>query len=242
MKLKTLSALIFVTSTTLAASSVMAWESEDGTHSTSGSVALSSEYVWRGISQSDDDPAISGSFDYAHETGLYAGVWASNVDYDDDASMEVDAYLGYASEIGETGIGYDVGFLRYMFPGEDYNFNEVYGSLSYSIFTLGIAHSGDALGSGKSGTYYNFDAAYDLPMDLTLAAGVGHYDADKATFAAGEDSYSHYYIGLSTELAGFGLDLTYSDTDSNAEDINEAIYGDDDRAGDRFIFSVSRSF
>lgn len=237
MQLKTISALTFAASVTLVTSPAMAWESEDGAHSTSASVVLSSEYVWRGISQSDEDPAISGSFDYAHASGFYAGLWSSNVDYGDDASMEIDAYLGYTNEIGETSISYDVGFMRYMFPGEDYNFNEVYGSLSYSIFTAGIAHSSDALGQGENGTYYNLDAAYDLPMGLTLAAGVGHYDADEDTFAVGEDSYSHYYLGVATELAGFGLDLTYSDTDNNADD----IYGND-LAGDRFIFTVSRSF
>src|SRR6056297_1493623 len=140
MKLSKISALCFAATTMFAASSAMAWESEDGQHSTSASVAFSSEYIWRGVSQTDGDPAISGSLDYSHSSGFYAGVWGSNVDYGDDASAEFDAYLGYAGEFGDSGIGYDVGFLRYMFPGEDYNFNEVYGSLSYSIFTAGVAY------------------------------------------------------------------------------------------------------
>ncbi|HET8808236.1 MAG TPA: TorF family putative porin, partial [Methylophaga sp.] len=72
MKLKTLSALCLAASTLAMTSTAMAWESEDGQHSTSASVALSSEYIWRGISQTDGDPAISGSFDYAHSSGFYA--------------------------------------------------------------------------------------------------------------------------------------------------------------------------
>ena len=235
MKFKTLSAMCLAATSVLAASSAMACESEDGQHSTSASVAFSSEYIWRGISQTDGDPAISGSLDYAHASGFYAGVWGSNVDYGDDASAEFDAYLGYANEFGETGIGYDVGVLRYMFPGEDYNFNEVYGSLSYSIFSAGVAYSSDTLGSGEDGYYYFIDAGYELPMGLNLYGGFGVYDADENTFGV-EDSYSHYWVGVSKDIAGFTLDLSYQDADSDAED----IYGD--LADETFLFSVSRSF
>jgi uncharacterized protein (TIGR02001 family) len=66
----------------MASGSAMAWESQDGAWSTSGSVALSSEYVWRGVTQSDSEPAISGSFDLGHASGFYAGVWASSIDFD----------------------------------------------------------------------------------------------------------------------------------------------------------------
>jgi uncharacterized protein (TIGR02001 family) len=236
MKLSKLSALCFAATTMFAASSAMAWESEDGQHSTSASVAVSSEYIWRGISQTDGDPAISGSLDYSHSSGFYAGVWGSNVDYGDDASAEFDAYFGYGGEFGDSGIGYDVGFLRYMFPGEDYNFNEVYGSLSYSIFSAGIAYSSDTLGSGEDGYYYYIDAGYDLPMGLSLYGGFGVYDADENTFTPEDDSYNHYWIGVSKDVAGFTLDLSYQDADSDAED----IFGD--LAEETFLFSVSKSF
>jgi uncharacterized protein (TIGR02001 family) len=220
--------------------SAMAWESQDGQHSTSASVALSSEYVWRGISQSDEDPAISGSFDYGHSSGFYAGAWASNVDYGDDASSEIDIYAGFASEFGDSGIGYDVGVLRYMFPGEDYNFNEVYGSLSYSIFSLGVAHSSDALGSGEDATYYSLDAGYDLPMGFSISGGVGLYDSDEDIFGP-EDSYMNYYVGVSKEFAGFGFDITYTDTDSDGDDFAEFGLGNKDLADGRFLFTISKS-
>lgn len=236
MKLKTLSALCLAASTLAMTSTAMAWESEDGQHSTSASVALSSEYIWRGISQTDGDPAISGSFDYAHSSGFYAGTWASSYDFDDEASSEIDIYAGYAGQFGDTGIGYDIGALRYMFPGEDYNWNEVYGSLSYSIFTASVAYSGDTLGSGEDGYYYSLDAGYDLPMGLNLYGGIGYYDADEQTFTDGIDNYSHYWVGVSKDLAGFTFDLSYQDSESDAED----IYGD--RAEETFLFSVSKSF
>ena len=235
MKLSKISALCFAATSMFAASSAMAWESEDGQHSTSASVALSSEYIWRGISQTDGDVAISGSFDYAHSSGFYAGTWASSYDFDDDASSEVDIYAGFAGEFGDTGIGYDIGALRYIFPGEDYNWNEVYGSLSYSIFTASVAYSSDTLGSDEDGYYYALDAGYDLPMGLSLYGGVGFYDADEDTFGV-DDSYSHYWVGVSKDIAGFTFDLSYQDADSDAEDIF------DDRAEETFLFSVSKSF
>ena len=83
-----LSALCLAGTMLTASSMAMAWESEDGAHSTSASVALATDYVWRGYSQTDEEAAISGSFDYGHSSGLYAGVWASNVDFEDADLVE----------------------------------------------------------------------------------------------------------------------------------------------------------
>ena len=229
MNLKKISTLCFAASTLVAASSAMAWESADGAWSTSANVALSSEYVWRGITQTDSDPAISGGLDVAHSSGLYAGVWASNVDFGDDASSEFDYYAGFASDIADTGFSYDLGAIYYDYPGAselDYDFTELYGSLSYSFLTAGVAYTVDADNkAAEDNVYYSLDATYDIGM-FSLAAGVGYYDFD----AGGE--YTNYHVGASTELAGFGLDLTYSAVDNDGE----ALGGDD-----QFIFTISKS-
>lgn len=236
MKLSKISALCFAATSLLAASSAMAWESEDGAWSTSASVALSSEYVWRGISQTQSDPAISGSFDVGHSSGLYAGVWGSNVDFGTDASVELDYYAGFAGDIADSGFSYDVGGIYYDYPSEDVlDFFEVYGNLSYSFLTAGVNYTAWAdTDAAEDNVYYTLDASHDVGM-FTLAAGVGYYDFDEDP-VAGTDSYTNYHVGVSTELAGFGLDLTYSDTDSDAED----IYGDSLSDG-TFIFTISKS-
>lgn len=228
-------------SSLLVSGTAMAWESDDGQHSTSASVALSSDYVWRGYSQTDNEPAISGSFDYGHSSGFYLGTWASNVDFavgDDQAHIEIDVYGGYAGSFGDSGIGYDIGVLRYMFPGTDgADWNEVYGSLNYSYFTLGVSHSGDVYSSSETGTYYNLAFDYGLPYDLGFSAAVGYYDYDDDVFGRGNpDSATDYRIGLSKELAGFGFDLSYTDSDSDGED----LYGDNVADG-RFVFTISKS-
>jgi uncharacterized protein (TIGR02001 family) len=232
MKLKQLSALCLAGTMLTASSLAMAWESEDGAHSTSASVALASDYVWRGYSQTDEDPAISGSFDYGHSSGLYAGVWASNVDFDDDASSEIDIYAGFSSEFGDSGIGYDVGILRYIYDSESYDWNEVYASLSYSYFSVGVAHSGSVYDSSEDGTYYSAGFDYDLPYDIAFSSGIGYYDYDSDV---SDDDHTDYRIGISKEMIGFDFGLTYTGMDSDGED----AYGD--LADDRVVISISKS-
>ncbi|MDO7596731.1 MAG: TorF family putative porin [Pseudomonadota bacterium] len=231
MNLKKISTLCFAASTLVAASSVMAWESADGAFSTSASVALSSEYVWRGITQTDSEPAISGSFDVAHSSGAYAGVWASNVDFGDNTSIEIDYYAGFGGEFGESGVSYDIGGLYYNYPDQsDLDFFEFYGSVGYSFVTAGVSYSQDLFGTeAQDDLYYTLGAAYDVGM-ISLAAGIGYYDFDSG------DDYTNYHIGASTELAGFGLDLTYTDTDDNADD----LYGSN-AADSALIFTISKS-
>lgn len=233
--MKTLSTLCLAASSLVAASSAMAWESSDGAWSTSASVALSTEYVWRGITQSDSEPAISGSFDVSHTSGAYAGIWASNVDFaGSDASTEIDYYVGFANDIGDTGLSYDVVALYYDYPGasdEDLDFTEVIGSVSYSFLTAGIAYTIDADNKDlEDSIYYSLDAGYDIGS-ISLAAGVGYYDYDQNALLGLED-YTNYHIGASTEFAGFGLDLTYSDVDSDGE-----LNGGDDQ----LVLTISKS-
>ena len=115
----------------------------------SANIGATSNYLWRGVTQTDNGPAISGGIDYAHASGFYAGAWASNVDFvdepefndptdpDDDETenngqAELDLYLGFAGEAGS--IGYDIGFIYYAYPlAEDFggdedklDFSEIY--------------------------------------------------------------------------------------------------------------------
>ncbi len=224
----------------VAASSTMAWESGD--HSTSATVWLTSDYVWRGYSQTDEDAAIQGSFDYAHSSGFYAGVWGSNVGFAKDADIEIDIYAGFASDLG-SGLSYDVGVLRYIYPGTsskssdgsgDLDWNEFYGSLGYSYFTVGVAYSNDFANSSENAIYYSAGFDYELPQGFALSAGVGYYDYDKKIYK--DNKVTDYRVGVSKDLAGFTFDLTYTDTNSDGE----KSYGKDIAEG-RAIFTVSKS-
>ena len=201
-----------------------------------GNVALSSDYMFRGVSQTDNTPAISGGFDYSHESGFYAGVWASNIDSDfySEANVEIDTYFGYAG--GSDNFSYDVGFLRYNYPGtsfDDNDTNEVYGSVGYDFgavaVSAGIAVSSDFYG-GDNSEYYSFGA--DIPVgDYSIALGYGIQDVDDY------QNYDHYSVGISGEMANLGLDLTWYSADSDAD----TYAGDDNLTDSRVVFTVSKS-
>ena len=208
----------------------------------SGNVALTTDYMWRGVSQSDSDPAIQGGFDYAHPSGFSAGVWGSNVDFDetvaDSADMELDLYASYGNAFA-NGLGWSVGAIHYDYPGTDadLNWDEVNVGASYKWFSASVNYSDNVFNSDHAGTYYNLGFNYDLPQDFTVSAAYGMYRFDKEVNGAGNpDSYNHYSIGISKALGGFGFDLTYYDSNDDAE----TLYGDDWTKG-RAVFTVSKS-
>lgn len=207
----------------------------------SANVAITSDYVWRGYSQTYKDPAIQGGFDIAHESGAYIGTWASNVRFvdkggvSDGAHMEADVYAGYAYEF-KNGLGLDVGYNRYMYPGANsdanYDFGEFYVSASYSFFTLGYNYSPEFFGNSGKTHYFNLGFEYGLPQDFTLSASVGrqqYSDLDGA-------DYTDWSVGISKSIVGVDVALTYTDTDvDTASDPAELAKG-------RAVLSVSKSF
>ena len=196
----------------------------------SGNVALSSDYVWRGVSQSNEDMAISGGFDYANGM-FYAGTWASNVDFEDgaeDTNMEWDFYGGIAGET-ESGIGWDVGVIYYAYPDAetgDYDFVEVYGGLSYE-FTGGVGVGGYVYWDPDNESFYvEGSAGYSFTDEFAVDATVGNYSFD------GGGDYTNWSVGATyTTPVGIDLGLRYHDTDIDATSIAE----------DRIVFSISKA-
>jgi len=203
----------------------------------SANVAMTTNYVWRGVSQSDLDPAIQGGFDFSHSSGLYAGTWGSNVDFDeavaDPADMEWDLYAGYSTEV--NGVGIDVGVIQYAYPGStaDLDWVEFYGSASYKFLTLSFAHSSDAFNSNQDGTYVNLGASFEV-SGFTLGASVGSYDIDT------KNDYVDYKLSVSKEIGGFGFELGYTDTDLSRSECNTDYATTDDWCGSSLILTVSK--
>jgi len=83
----------------------------------SGAIGLGSDYVWRGASQNNGNPALSAGLEYSNN-GFYAGAWASQVDYNDDANVEYDFYGGYSTSLTDL-VSIDVGLIQYNFDGDD---------------------------------------------------------------------------------------------------------------------------
>ncbi len=209
-----------------------------GDFNISGNAGLVTDYVFRGISQSDEGPAVQGGFDVTHSSGFYAGVWGSNVDFNDgdEASVEIDYYLGYSNEF--QGFNYDLGVLYYSYPGAesdlDYDFVEFSGALGYDFDVAALSgsinYSPDFFGSTGDAFYYAAALDVPLPYDLSFTAHAGHQTIDEGT------DYTDWSLGLGYAIAGFDLSLAYYDTDLDEPD--ECADG----CSERVVFGVSRSF
>lgn len=186
----------------------------------SANIGATSNYVWRGVTQTDDSAAISGGLDYAHDIGFYVGTWASNVDFDDDTTAEVDLYGGFANEI--NGFGYDVGVIRYFYPGgKDLDFTEIYASLSFSIVTAGVNYIVDSDVKDVAGQadilidddiYYYISASYEVMPTWTVGGTAGYFDFDDDGEGGGKDNdvtYAHYQLDITKSAGDFG-DFTFS--------------------------------
>ena len=212
----------------------------------SGNVAMTTDYVYRGISQTDSGAAVQGGFDLSHSSGFYAGVWASNLDFGDDADIEIDYYFGIGGEFSNK-IGYDIGVIYYGYPDSsdadngDYDFTEVYGGLSYDFgpaaLSGSLAYSSDFFGTGTGdATYLTVGLDIPLPSDFALSLHYGTSDIDGENGNADFD-YDDWKIGLSKSYGGFDFALDYTDTDlSDDNDCGGANVCDD-----RFVFTVSKS-
>lgn len=215
-------------------------------HTFTGNVGLFSQYVFRGISQTNEDPALQGGFDYSHESGFYLGTWASNISWLKDApagvdsaysssSMEIDVYGGYRGAFGETGIGYDVGLLQYIYPGDrnpgvtKADTLEAYAAVSWSFLSAKYSYSlGDTFGvNNSSGTWYlDLSANYPITEELTLNLHYGIQDFSGSNAGVKNDdiaSYEDWKIGLSYALPqGFTVGAFYTDTSMNSTE--QAFY------------------
>lgn len=212
---------------------------EDADFTVTGNVGLFSQYVFRGITQTDEDPAVQVGFDVSHSSGLYAGLWGSNISWisdfgssDGGNSLELDLYAGYRNSIGETGIGYDVGAIYYWYPGDTFNdFDadtvEIYGALTYQWAGLKISYNldnyfgyeGDTGSNDSDGTTY-YDLYVNIPVGKTGVTVNLHYgilDVKHDLASPSELSYNDWKVGASYALPqSFSTGAYFTATDADA--------------------------
>lgn len=200
--------------------------------------AVTTDYRYRGLSQSRFKPAVQGGADYVNNpTGLYLGVWASTIKWTGDlgggGNAEFDLYGGKRGDIG-GGFSYDVGALHYNYPSNGFNpsanTTEVYGQVGYGPGYLKYSHSttdlfgtADSKGSG----YLDLGANIELQPGLVLNLHVGRQRvANNGAF-----SYNDYKIGFTKDLSGFAslsLSVVGADTDAyvtpyNGKDLGKTL-------------------
>ena len=211
--------------------SAMAADAPASPHTISYNVGITTDYIFRGVSQSQHDPAISGGIDYSHASGLYAGTWVSTQKwvetgpYKTSSDFEWDVYGGYKGSVGD--IGYDVGLIHYAYDGDRNGLalptpetTEVYIGASWSFLSAKYSYvvSPYFIGWGTRGTtqtdgsgYLELNANYDMGDGWGLIGHLGHQKVENVSIA----SYTDWKIGVSKDV-GFGVvTLAYSDTNAD---------------------------
>ena len=214
-----------------------------------GNVTLASDYVFRGISQTQERGAIQGGFDALLDNGIYAGVWGSNVNFNTGAagtSTEVDYYGGWTGSLGCGSCSAKVGFIYYRYEGDtNLDYIEAAGSLTWGSLTVGLNYSPKYLGDyGEVSTGDDVDFYYPyvnysqtLPWDLTLALhGAWNKMGEEGLFEPGQDDYSEWSVGVTKLINGFNFGVTYWDT--NTHQLYSPTDGD---GGARVVFSLSKT-
>ncbi|MFN3858650.1 MAG: TorF family putative porin [Caulobacter sp.] len=188
-----------------------AQEEDDGL-SLSYNVGVASDYVYRGVSQTDG-PQIFGGVDLT-AGAMYAGAWASNVDFGDDTDAEIDIYLGVKPELGAVGL--DLAVIYYGYVGEpkgsDYEFVELKAAASVPIgpasVGIGMYYSPDFFGGIGEAFYYEVNGGWTINDKWSLSGAVG-----EQTFEVGGD-YTTWNLGVAwAPIDYLTLDLRYHDSD-----------------------------
>ena len=168
--------------------------------------AVTSEYIWRGMSQGKG-AAVSGGIDISGETGFSAGVWVSNIDFGDNATYELDVYAGY--NFGPVSVGY----IYYVYPDntdEGYDFSEVNISADIGLFSLGANILADADWDMDFGddVYYTLDTSFNAAEGIDISLHLGFYDYDAS------DEETDYGISIDFE-SGFSFAVIDSSRDDS---------------------------
>lgn len=199
-----------------------------------GNVALTSDYVRRGISQTDETAAIQGGVDFTHESGLHTGAWGSSIDLNNNqaGSMELEVYGGFQNEV--NGFTYDIGAIYFAYPGSDsdlnYDFFEVYlsGSFDFDVANVSASVNYSPEYTGDTGDSMYYAAGIEVPLahEFKAIGHVGHLSVDNSA------DYTDWSLGVARNWLEMDWSLAYTDTDLDTSDLDEA----------RTVLTVGKSF
>lgn len=198
-----------------------------------GNVTVVSDYVFDGISQTDNGPALQGAVDWAHDSGFYLGAWASNVDFPGagDTGIETDWYGGFG--FGSDDVAFDVGVVFYKYLGldddedgedVDIDYNEIYFGVTFvENLTLKAWYANDYANSGNYA--YRAKASYSVAINDDWSVPLEYTYTD---FEEG-DNFNHFKVGVATSFGEVNAELSYQKTDIDDEgddDVADIVYSD----------------
>lgn len=211
-------------------------------------LGATTDYRYRGISQTRLKPTVQGGIDFSHKSGFYLGAWGSGIkwikDGGGDASVELDLYGGYKATVGA--VSYDLGVLTYQYPSNKLNpsanTTELYGAATLGPATLKYSHSVSNLfgfANSKNSGYLDLSASFDLGDGWSLAPHIGRQRVAHNSLY----SYTDYSLAVNKDIDGLVLSATLVGTDAD-----QAAYTTSAAAGGKFLgksgllLSVKKNF
>ena len=192
--------------------------------------AVASDYLFRGVSQTRNRPALQLTLDVEHESGFYVGAFGSNVAFPGtNARQELDGLVGY--RFGFAGLKFDLGAIYYSYPGydkpsggTDLAYWEFAAKVAYEVpatpvkLLAGYYYSPEFTGEMGNAHYGEIGADVTLPYDFTLSGRAGYQWIEKNIDGKSPD-YANWSVSVSRELvAGLTLSVGYYDTDIKKSD------------------------
>ena len=204
-----------------------------------GVASLTSEYIYRGLAQSDGNPAVQFGLDYEFDAGIFVGAWASTIDLRSamgKREIELDYYLGYHYE-STAQLTATLTVLRYTYPGQtgshSYDHNELLlGATWRERYSIEYGYTNDLFGLDRIGRHWELRSEWPVANAWVVSAALGRNDLSDI----GVSKYLHRDLGASARIERLILDLRWYDNetpDGFAAQIS---------AGSRFVVSISAAF
>jgi uncharacterized protein (TIGR02001 family) len=203
-----------------------------------GNFGVYSQYIFRGLTQTDQKPAFQGGFDYAHTNGFYLGTWGSNISWLHDAgvcnhgcSLEWDFYGGWKYAINDDW-GTDIGLLYYYYPGSyvagatNPDTTEIYAAVSWKWVSFKYSYSlNHTFGVPDNAGYADLSANYPINDAWTFNAHIGRQDYQGSTNGVSNNvfDYTDWKLGVTWAINGYNIGAYY--TDSDAKDAGYTLAG-----------------
>jgi uncharacterized protein (TIGR02001 family) len=207
-----------------------------------GNVSLVSDYRFRGITQTFEEPALQGGFDYAHSSGFYVGNWNSSIadTFFAGSPLEMDFYAGYKPTFGDVTL--DLGVLYYYYPGSDPEIDntELYVGAAWKWLSAKYFHAvSDFFGvpDTKNSNYIDLSANFAFGAGWGLVGHIGHQKIKNNSAA----DYTDYKLGVTKDLSGWVLGVAYVDNDAEGT-ITSGAGKSMDIGDSTLVFSVSKTF